>query len=82
MLAVCSDERLEDLSFIHKRFPGGVTSEAEEDAKLGRQRKPSFRTAQRQDKIAPQKWVQCAKCELWRKVRGCPFKAVSIKVIH
>ena len=31
-------------------------------------RKPYTRTAQKLEKEAPQKWVQCAKCELWRKV--------------
>ena len=31
-------------------------------------RKPFTRTAQKLEKDAPQKWVQCAKCELWRKV--------------
>lgn len=32
-------------------------------------RKPTARTSQKLELAAPQKWVQCAKCELWRKVR-------------
>lgn len=32
-------------------------------------RKPFTRTMQKLEKEAPQKWVQCAKCNKWRKVR-------------
>ena len=66
MVSKCSDERLEDYTYA-KRMPGAY-SDMDEDGKPYRQRKPSFRTVQKQEKIAPQKWVQCAKCELWRKV--------------
>lgn len=78
----CSEEGLEDLASLHRRFGAGSVSAFDEDAKYSRPRKPSFRTANKQEKIAPQKWVQCAKCELWRKVniiyslqlwRSCPL---------
>ena len=32
-------------------------------------RKPFTRTMQKLEKEAPQKWVQCAKCNKWRRVR-------------
>lgn len=44
----------------------------DEDARLP-PRKPFTRTMQKQEKEAPQKWVQCARCNKWRRV-GYPFQ--------
>lgn len=39
-------------------------------------RKPFTRTMQKQERDALQKWVQCAKCAKWRKVRFSCFLSV------
>lgn len=63
---------------MQKQYPPGNGSDPDEDGRFGKQRKPSFRTAQKAEKIAPQKWVQCAKCELWRKVASHLHKIPSM----
>lgn len=73
MSLVCSDERLDDHTYMQKRFPLDNYSDLDDDGRNSRQRK----AAQRQEKIAPQKWVQCAKCELWRKVIELPSCALQ-----
>lgn len=41
-------------------------------------RKPFTRTMQKQERDALQKWVQCAKCAKWRKVRQCLSSCVLL----
>lgn len=43
----------------------------EEDDDQPFTRKPFTRTMQKQERDALQKWVQCAKCAKWRKVKHC-----------
>jgi hypothetical protein len=45
--------------------------------------KPFTRTMQKQEKEALQKWVQCARCNQWRKVSGldCLSKAMRQRMV-
>jgi len=45
----------------------------------GRLEKPYTRAGGRQEKEAPQKWVQCANCSLWRKARIRPRTATFLR---
>lgn len=53
------------------RSDASGTGDSEADDRTGL-RRPSARGNQRSEKQAPQKWVQCAKCNLWRKVCFSP----------
>ena len=64
-------------SCCSQRQPGQVEQdhnapddEEDEDDDQMFTRKPFTRTMQKQERDALQKWVQCAKCAKWRKVRA------------